>query len=185
MELWGLECGSTFSIQTSLLNISHLLHKMGFVPTEVGTTVCSPHCSGGLWILGSRGGSTDNNYRQKDSELDWRKTLHFFLISENFNCSTTRKRGICTTVVLKRESKWHDLWSKLPTSDLVFYNIKMPPCSGPLSSTLQLTGALKLGTVYTSTSTGTGIMKSQSKNFEICLIENKCSTLTFHNSCAS
>ena len=28
-----------FSIQTSLLNISHLLHKMGFVPTEVGTTV--------------------------------------------------------------------------------------------------------------------------------------------------
>ena len=39
MELWGLECGGTFSIQTSLLNISHLLHKMGFVPTEVGTTV--------------------------------------------------------------------------------------------------------------------------------------------------
>ena len=39
MELWGLECGGTFSIQTSLLNVSHLLHKMGFVPTEVGTTV--------------------------------------------------------------------------------------------------------------------------------------------------
>ena len=39
MELLGLECGSTFSIQTSLLNISHLLHKMGFVPTEVSTTV--------------------------------------------------------------------------------------------------------------------------------------------------
>ena len=39
MELWGHECGGTFSIQTSLLNISHLLHKMGFVPTEVGTTV--------------------------------------------------------------------------------------------------------------------------------------------------
>ena len=28
-----------FSIQTSLLNTSHLLHKKGFVPTEVGTTV--------------------------------------------------------------------------------------------------------------------------------------------------
>ena len=39
MELWGLECGVTFSIQTSLLIISPLLHKMGFVPTEVGTTV--------------------------------------------------------------------------------------------------------------------------------------------------
>ena len=41
MELLGLECGSTFSIETSLLNISHLLHKMGFVPTEVGTTTDS------------------------------------------------------------------------------------------------------------------------------------------------
>ena len=39
MELWGPESGGTFSIQTSLLNISHLLHKMGFVPTEVDTTV--------------------------------------------------------------------------------------------------------------------------------------------------
>ena len=39
MELRGLECGGTFSIETSLLNISHLLHKTGFVPTEFGTTV--------------------------------------------------------------------------------------------------------------------------------------------------
>ena len=39
MELRGLECGGTFSIETSLLNISHLLHKTGFVPTELGTTV--------------------------------------------------------------------------------------------------------------------------------------------------
>ena len=39
MELWGVKCGGTFSIQTSLLNICHLLHKTGFVPTEVGTTV--------------------------------------------------------------------------------------------------------------------------------------------------
>ena len=38
MELWGFESGGNFSIQTSLLNISHLLHKTGFVPTEVGTT---------------------------------------------------------------------------------------------------------------------------------------------------
>ena len=38
MELLGLKFDSTFSVQTSLLNISHLLHKTGFVPTEVGTT---------------------------------------------------------------------------------------------------------------------------------------------------
>ena len=38
MELSGPDCGGTFSIQNSLLNISHLLHKTGFVPTEVGTT---------------------------------------------------------------------------------------------------------------------------------------------------
>ena len=39
MELWGLECGGTFSIQISLLNISHLLHKIGFVKTESVATV--------------------------------------------------------------------------------------------------------------------------------------------------
>ena len=47
-------------------------------------------------------------------------------------------------------------------SDLVFYNIKMPPCSCPLGSSLLLTGALKWGTVQTSTTTDTGIMKGQS-----------------------
>ena len=35
----------------------------------------------------------------------------------------------------------------------------MPPCSGPLGYTLPFTGALKWGTVWVSTSTGTGIMK--------------------------
>ena len=40
VELWGLEYGGIFSIQTSLLDISHLLHKTGFVKTEsVGTVV--------------------------------------------------------------------------------------------------------------------------------------------------
>ena len=66
------------------------------------------------------------------------------------------------TVVCISESKWPDLWSKWPIFDLIFYNIKMSPCYGPLGSTLPLTGALKWGTVWTSTSTGTGIMKGQS-----------------------
>ena len=74
------------------------------------------------------------------------------------------------------ESKWPDLWSNWPIFDLVFNDIKMPPCSGPCGSNLILTGALKWGTVWTSTSTGTGIMKGQSKNFEIYLTESKCST---------
>ena len=39
VELCGLECSGTFSVQTSLLNFSHLLHIMGFVPTKVGITV--------------------------------------------------------------------------------------------------------------------------------------------------
>ena len=39
---------------------------------------------------------------------------------------------------------------------------EMPPSSGPLGYTLLLIGALKWGTVWTSTSTGTGIMKGQS-----------------------
>ena len=50
----------------------------------------------------------------------------------------------------------------IPISDLVFYNIKLPPCSGSLGSTLQLTGALRWGTVWTSSSTGIGIMKGRS-----------------------
>ena len=39
LELWGLEYGGTFSIQTSLLNIGCLLHKMEFVQREITTTV--------------------------------------------------------------------------------------------------------------------------------------------------
>ena len=49
----------------------------------------------------------------------------------------------------------------------MFYNTKMSPCSGPLGSTLTLTGALEWSTVWTSTSTGTGIMKGQSWTFVI------------------
>ena len=64
--------------------------------------------------------------------------------------------------MLKRKSKWHDLWSKWPISDLMFYNIKMPPSSCSLGSSLLLTGALKWDTVQTSTLTDTGIMKGQS-----------------------
>ena len=66
------------------------------------------------------------------------------------------------TVVCISESQWPNLWSKWHIFDLMFYNIKIPPCSGPLGSTLSLTGALKWCTVQTSSSTGKGIMKGQS-----------------------
>ena len=69
--------------------------------------------------------------------------------------------GFEPTMVLKRESKWHDLWSKWPITDMMLYNTKMPPNSWSLGSSLLLTGALKWGTVQTSTSTYTGIMKGQ------------------------
>ena len=39
LELWGLKYGGTLNIQTGLLKISRLLHKMGFVQTEIATTV--------------------------------------------------------------------------------------------------------------------------------------------------
>ena len=55
--------------------------------------------------------------------------------------------------------------SELPISDLVFYNMKMPPCSGPHDHNFILTGALKWGTVWTSSSTSTGIMKGRSWTF--------------------
>ena len=67
-----------------------------------------------------------------------------------------------STVTCISESNWPDLWSKWPIFDIIFYNIEISPCYGPLGSTLPLTGALKWGTVWTSTSTGTGIMKGQS-----------------------
>ena len=39
LELWGLKYGGSLSIQIDLLKISHLLHKMGFVQTEIASTV--------------------------------------------------------------------------------------------------------------------------------------------------
>ena len=55
----------------------------------------------------------------------------------------------------------------------------MLPCSGPLGSTLPLTGALKWGTVWTSTSTGTGFMKGQSWTFVFYEVNSKVLTLKF------
>ena len=106
--------------------------------------------------------NTDKNWMQMNFSQ-----FHMIMINIK-KCYKTVAIGIpiafhqaVLTVVLKRESKWHDLWSKWPIPDLVFYNIKMPPCSCPLGSSLLLTGALKWGTVQTSTSTYTGIMKGQ------------------------
>ena len=57
-------------------------------------------------------------------------------------------------VVCISESQWLNLWSKWPIFDLMFYNTKMQLCSGPLGSTLPLTGAFKWGTVWDYISTG-------------------------------
>ena len=52
-------------------------------------------------------------------------------------------------------------------SRVMFYNIKMLPCSNPLGSTLPLTVALKWGTVWTSTPIGieTGMVEVKCKFF--------------------
>ena len=39
VELWRLECGGIFTIQTSMLKIGCLVHKSRFVATEVVDTV--------------------------------------------------------------------------------------------------------------------------------------------------
>ena len=39
LELCGLKYDGTLNIQTGLLKISHLLHKMSFFQTEIATTV--------------------------------------------------------------------------------------------------------------------------------------------------
>ena len=51
-----------------------------------------------------------------------------------------------------------------PNFIMLFYYIKVPPHFSPPGPTLALTGALKWGTVWTSTSNGTGIMKGQSSS---------------------
>ena len=43
VELWRLACGGTFTVQTSLLKIGYLVHKFGFVATEVAGTVQMGH----------------------------------------------------------------------------------------------------------------------------------------------
>ena len=77
------------------------------------------------------------------------------------------------------------LCTNRPYFTMLFYYVKVTPHSSLPSSILALTEALKWGTVWTSTSSGIGIVKGQSLNFQIYLIKNTCSTLIFHNSCAS
>ena len=57
--------------------------------------------------------------------------------------------------------------SNWPNFTMLFYYIKLPPHSSCPGSTLALTGALNWGTVWTSTSTGTGIVKGQSLSNQI------------------
>ena len=54
------------------------------------------------------------------------------------------------------------LCTNWPKFTMLFYYLKVPPHFSPPGPTLALTGALKWGTVWTSTSNGTGIMKGQS-----------------------
>ena len=75
--------------------------------------------------------------------------------------------------------------TKQPIFNKLVWTVKVSPHASLQISTLTLTGALKWGTVWTSTSTGKGIVKGQSLSNQIYFTKNARSTLTFHKSCAS
>ena len=60
------------------------------------------------------------------------------------------------------------LCTNWPKFTMLFYYLKVSPHFSPPGPTLALTGALKWGAVWTSTSNGTGIMKVQ--NWSNCKI---------------
>ena len=63
---------------------------------------------------------------------------------------------------LHMKFKKADFSTKSPNLTMLFYYIKMWTFSSPFYPFLQLTGALKWGTVWTSTSTGIETMHGQS-----------------------
>ena len=90
-----------------------------------------------------------------------------------------------TTVVNNWESKWPDLWSKWPIFNKLVLTSKVLPYSSHQSSTLPLTWALKWGTAWTFTSTGTGVMKGQNWRHVFYQVNLELLSLICHNSCAS
>ena len=73
------------------------------------------------------------------------------------------------------------LCTKSPNFTMLFYYIKMRTSSSPYHPFLQLTGALKWRTVWTSISTGVETTHGQSQSFEIYLIKNELLTLTMRS----
>ena len=73
------------------------------------------------------------------------------------------------------------LCTKSPNFTMLFYYIKMQTSSSPYHPFLQLTGALKWGTVWISISNGVETTPGQSKSFDIYVIKNKLLTLTMHS----
>ena len=63
------------------------------------------------------------------------------------------------------------LFTKQPKLTMLFYYVKVPSHSSLPGPTLALNGALKWGTVWTSTSTGTEIAKGQCLSNQIYLIK--------------
>ena len=71
------------------------------------------------------------------------------------------------------------LCTNRPNFTMLFYFVKVSPHSCLPVSILALTRALKSGTVWTSISTGTGIVKGQTLSNQIYLIKNAGSLWPF------
>ena len=75
MELLGLECGGTFCIQTSLLNISHLLRKMRFVLFVLSTLYLENFTYHVNLPLKVNLGSQVNNHDRHDKNVELQQPI--------------------------------------------------------------------------------------------------------------
>ena len=129
----------------------------------VSTLYCKMHC----FIIHFKIILIINNFLQKWNTVFWlgwghlnRKTGQLGVLRIVLGQFTVPTIPVRTKPVLCTN------WPKIT---MLFYYLKVPKDFRPLGPTLALTGALKWGTVWTSTSNGTGIMKGQSWS---CILMN-------------
>ena len=108
--------------------------------------------------------------------------MDIFCVTSRKYCQPSKES---VTMLLEWNQTRPILCTKHPNLTMLFYYLKVPACYCPHSSTLELNGALKWGTVWTSISIGIETRKGQIQKLLIYLMKNMSSTLTVHNSCAS
>ena len=127
VELWGLECGGTFIIQTSLLKIGCLVHKLGFVATEVAGTVKNNVCIQ-VQAIGMYGAAQPDFFK---SETTWDikiiTTHHLYIYK---SCVFTQNlEGVTPKISLPRP--W-EVWNGQGRGSVIFQDTLFKFC-GKLS----------------------------------------------------